>query len=69
MRAWRRASASAQRAPASRTIVRTQIQPISGARLEPPKTITSQASTIIAATEIAPSIGDSARSAIRTRRR
>ena len=69
MRAWRRASARAQRAPASRTTVRTQIHPISGARFEPPKTTTSQVSTIIAATEIAPSIGDSARSAIRTRRR
>ena len=37
MRAWRRARASPQRAPASRRTVSTQIQPISGATFEPPR--------------------------------
>jgi hypothetical protein len=69
MRACRRASASPQRPPASSTIVSSQIQPISGARAVAPEITTSQVSTAIDATEIAPSIGDSARSAIRTRRR
>ena len=69
MRAWRRARASPQRAPASSTIVSSQIQPITGARLVPPQMTTSTVITAMAATEIAPSIGDSARSAIRTLRR
>ncbi len=69
MRAWRRARASPQRAPVSSSTVRIQIHPISGATLDPPKTSTSQVSTAIAETEIAPSIGDRARRAIRTRRR
>ncbi len=69
MRAWRRASASTQRAPASSRIVSSQIQPISGAMPSPSRITTSKVSTAMAATEIAPSIGDSARSAIRTRLR
>jgi hypothetical protein len=69
MRAWRRASASPQRPPASSRMVRIQIHPMTGATFAPPKMTTSQVSTAIAATEIAPSIGDRARSAIRTRRR